>query len=58
MQNKLFKCIIISIIALYGCEIGKPRAEGADNELIVVTAFEDREDIQYVITALFNYTLN
>lgn len=57
MQNRLFKCMLISIFAFYGCEIGKPRAEGADNELVVVTSFEDREDIQYVITALFNDTL-
>ena len=57
MKNKLFNCIIILILAFYGCEIGKPRAEGADNELVVVTSFEDRESIQSVITALFNDTL-
>ena len=57
MQNRLFKYMLISIIAFYGCKLGKPRAEGADNELVVVTSFEDREDIRYVITALFNDTL-
>ena len=53
MQNRLFKCILVSIFAFYGCEIGKPRADGADNELVVVTSFEDRETIQSIITALF-----
>jgi len=35
----------------------KPRAVGADNELVVVAAFEDRDKIQQVLTTIFNDTL-
>lgn len=57
MHNIIFKCFLISIFAFYGCEIGKPRSDGADNELVLVTAFENREDIQVVISTIFNDTL-
>ena len=57
MHNIIFKCFLISIFVFYGCEIGKPRADGADNELVLVTAFENREDIQVVISTIFNDTL-
>jgi hypothetical protein len=30
---------------------------GADNELVVVAAFEDRDKIQQVLTTIFNDTL-
>ena len=40
-----------------GCDVVKPRAQGADNELVVVTSFEDRDAIQTVLTTIFNDTL-
>ena len=40
-----------------GCDSVKPRAMGADNELVVVAAFEDRDKIQQVLTTIFNDTL-
>ena len=30
---------------------------GADNELVVVAAFEDRDKIQQILTTIFNDTL-
>ena len=40
-----------------GCEPLKPRAQGADNELVVVASIENREAIQTVLTTIFNDTL-
>ena len=45
------------ILVLGGCDVVKPRAQGADNELVVVTSFEDRDAIQTVLTTIFNDTL-
>ena len=50
--------IILTILSLWmGCDSVKPRATGADNELVVVAAFEDRDKIQQVLTTIFNDTL-
>jgi len=50
--------IILTILSLWvGCDSVKPRAMGADNELVVVAAFEDRDKIQQVLTTIFNDTL-
>ena len=48
---------IITIIFLEGCDLVKPRAQGADNELVVVASFENRNAIQKVLTTIFNDTL-
>ncbi len=45
------------ILVWEGCDVVKPRAQGADNELVVVTSFEDRDAIQTVLTTIFNDTL-
>ena len=37
---------IITIIFWEGCDLVKPRAQGADNELVVVASFENRNAIQ------------
>ena len=50
--------LFFTIILLWeGCDVVKPRAQGADNELVVVTSFEDRDAIQTVLTTIFNDTL-
>ena len=48
---------IITIIFWEGCDLVKPRAQGADNELVVVASFENRNAIQKVLTTIFNDTL-
>ncbi len=47
--------IIITLIILSGC--GKPLSKGADDELIVVTALEDRADAVDILGHIFNDTL-
>ncbi len=50
--------IILTILSLWvGCDSVKTRAMGADKELVVVAAFEDRDKIQQVLTTIFNDTL-
>ena len=50
--------IILTILSFWvGCDSVKPRAMGADNELVVVAAFEDRDKIQQILTTILNDTL-
>ena len=56
MQRQLV-LVLIPLLFWSGCESVKPRAQGADNELVVVASFEDREDIQQVLTTIFSDTL-
>ena len=49
--------ILLVTFILSGCEPLKPRAQGADNELVVVASIENREAIQTVLTTIFNDTL-
>ena len=49
--------ILLMTFKWSGCESVKPRAQGADNELVVVASVEDREAIQTVLTTIFNDTL-
>ena len=49
--------LFFTIILIWeGCDVVKPRAQGADNELVVVTSFEDRDVIRTVLTTIFNDT--
>ncbi len=43
MQRQLV-LVLIPLLFWSGCDSVKPRAQGADNELVVVASFEDRED--------------
>ena len=53
MKNLIIRYLPVLIIILYGCELSKPRAEGADNELVLVSSFDDRDDIdQYYLSYL------
>ena len=57
IKKRISELAIISIFLWSGCDPVKPRAQGADNELVVVASFEDREDIHTVLTTIFNDTL-
>ena len=57
MQRQLV-LVLIPLLFWFGCDSVKPRAQGADNELVVVASFEDREDIQQVLTTIFSDTLH
>ncbi len=54
---KRLSTILIAFIFWAGCEGFKPRAQGADNELVVVASIEDRAEIQKVLTTIFDDTL-
>lgn len=55
----IYKLIIINCIVLLlcACENLKPRAQGADNEVIVIASFGDRKDLKLVLSKIFNDTL-
>ena len=57
MKIFITRYLLLFIFALSGCEISKPRADGADNELVLVSSFEDKDDIQTILSIIFNDTL-
>ena len=57
MKNLIIRYLPVLIIILYGCELSKPRAEGADNELVLVSSFDDRDDIKSILSIIFDDTL-
>ena len=57
MKNLIIRYLPVLIIILYGCELSKPRAEGADNELVLVSSFDDRDDIRSILSIIFDDTL-
>lgn len=54
---KRLTLFIVTVLFLSGCDQFKPRAMGADNELIVVASLGDRDEVQKVLTTIFNDTL-
>jgi hypothetical protein len=54
---KKYFILLLLIFYTIGCESLKPSAQGADNELVVVASYEDREFIGNVLTTIFNDTL-
>ena len=57
MRIFIIRYFLLFIFVLSGCEVSKPRADGADNELILVSSFEDRDDIKSILSIIFNDTL-
>ena len=52
-----FTQILLLSIFIVSCESVKPRAQGADNELVVVSSLEDRPAIKNILTTIFSDTL-
>ena len=52
-----FSQILFLLILIISCEPVKPRAQGADNELVVVSSLEDRAAIKNILTTIFSDTL-
>ncbi|MCH7763167.1 MAG: DUF4837 family protein [Candidatus Marinimicrobia bacterium] len=55
MKNILIILSISAFLFMTGC--GKPMAKGADDELIVLTAFEDKEAALSILRQIFSDTL-
>ncbi|MEE8335025.1 MAG: DUF4837 family protein [Candidatus Neomarinimicrobiota bacterium] len=49
--------IFFIFVFIAGCESWKPRAVGGDDDLMVVASLENRENLQIIISAIFNDTL-
>ena len=56
LMIKFYQYLFLSIFIL-SCEALKPVAQGADNELVVVSSLEDRVVIKNIITTIFSDTL-
>ncbi|MBT3479009.1 MAG: DUF4837 family protein [Candidatus Marinimicrobia bacterium] len=56
MTKRLILCIV-TILFWSSCDQFKPRAMGADNELVVVASLGDRDEVQKVLTTIFSDTL-
>ena len=55
-MTKFIQLLLFSMI-ITSCESVKPRAQGADNELVVVASLEDRVAIKNILTTIFSDTL-
>ena len=49
--------ILGAFIILYVFSCGKPLSKGADDELIVLTAVEDKDAVRSILTRIFSDTL-
>jgi hypothetical protein len=54
---KKFTLLLIFFMLITSCESVKPRAQGADNELVVVSSLEDRAAVKNILSTIFNDTL-
>ncbi len=57
MKKSLIALGCIFAIVFLGCESMKPRAEGGDNELIVIASQENRKELEHILRVVFNDTL-
>ena len=57
MKNYLLLFILSLIVMGTSCELGKPRAQGADNELIIVSSEEHKNKISSLLSLVFNDTI-
>ena len=54
MYKHLFLLLILFISA---CQDTKPRAQGGDNEIILVCSKQDKIELESILTTIFNDTL-
>ena len=56
-MKKISFILFASLAFFYSCSFDKPRAQGADNEIIIVCSNENKEEGLYILSNIFNDTL-
>ena len=56
-MKKISFILFAGLAFFYSCSFDKPRAQGADNEIIIVCSNENKEEGLYILSNIFNDTL-
>ena len=57
LMKKFTVLLFFFIMLITSCDSVKPSAQGADNELVVVSSLEDRDAVKNILSTIFNDTL-